>query len=298
VGDLSKTLFFLDYPLFERLVYNLVVNYDVFGNVGHQSLTRLYMDMIRMEAEEMFLDFLPPSQRNPLRRSWYKGLFTDLKLRIVFPLVGQSAPTGIVYRKETNAKEEFVERVLNNHLAPAVRGSVDAVNWKLLPLPKDATGQLAGTERALRRIASVKAGDSTPFARFFPDFAILLTRSQDGGTRLYSLVHNREHTNVSWMLNEDQRLAPKEDTLSIHAGVLGAYPNMFFVVSDGDADAFARAVARLKSTADYERLVDRFGIRRSNEKFWSVFDTINAAHLADNPVRAGVLDLTRYALGH
>jgi len=40
VGDLSKTLFFLDYPLFERLVYNLVVNYDVFGNVGHQSLTR------------------------------------------------------------------------------------------------------------------------------------------------------------------------------------------------------------------------------------------------------------------
>src|SRR5215475_8392401 len=70
VGDLSKTLFFLDYPLFERLVYNLVVNYDVFGNVGHQSLTRLYMDMIRMEAEELFLDFLPPSQRTALRNSW------------------------------------------------------------------------------------------------------------------------------------------------------------------------------------------------------------------------------------
>ena len=63
VGDLPKTLFVLDYPLLERLVYNLVVNYDVFGNVGHQSLTRLYMDMIRMEAEELFLAFLPPSQR-------------------------------------------------------------------------------------------------------------------------------------------------------------------------------------------------------------------------------------------
>ena len=60
-GDLPKTLFVLDYPLFERLVYNLVVNYDVFGNVGHQALTRLYMDLIRMEAEELFLAFMPPS---------------------------------------------------------------------------------------------------------------------------------------------------------------------------------------------------------------------------------------------
>ena len=65
VGDLPKTLFVLDYPLLERLVYNLVVNYDVFGNIGHQSLTRLYMDLIRMEAEELFLAFLPPSQRVP-----------------------------------------------------------------------------------------------------------------------------------------------------------------------------------------------------------------------------------------
>ena len=69
VGDLPKTLFVLDYPLLERLVYNLVVNYDVFGNIGHQALTRLYMDLIRMEAEELFLAFLPPSQRLGLRES-------------------------------------------------------------------------------------------------------------------------------------------------------------------------------------------------------------------------------------
>ena len=72
-GDLPKTLFVLDYSLFERLVYNLVVNYDVFGNIGHQALTRLYMDLIRMEAEELFLSFLPPSQRLGLRQSWYRG---------------------------------------------------------------------------------------------------------------------------------------------------------------------------------------------------------------------------------
>ncbi len=139
VGDLPKTMFVLDYPLFERLVYNLVVNYDVFGNVGHQALTRLYMDLIRMEAEELFLDFLPPSQRADLRKSWYLGgPLTDLKLRYMFPLVDSEAPTGVVYHDETNAKAELVEQVLNEHLPPQVRGLPDALNWKILPLPSDA----------------------------------------------------------------------------------------------------------------------------------------------------------------
>ena len=59
---------------------------------------------------------------------------------------------------------------------------------------------------------------------------------------------------------------------------------------------FSSAVARLKSAADYQRLVDRFGVRRSNEKFWSVYDAINSTHLASDPVRSGTLDLTRYAI--
>jgi hypothetical protein len=296
VGDLSKTVFVLDYPLFERLVYNLVVNYDVFGNIGHQSLTRLYMDMIRMEAEEIFLDFLPPPQRLVLRNSWYEGPFTELKMRFVFPLVDRLAPTAIVYRDETNAKQEFVARILNDYLAPAVRGLPDALNWKMLPLSSKVTSELSATERALRRITSIKAEDATPFARFFPEFAILQVRSEGERTKLYSLVHNREHSNVSWMLGEEERLAPREDSLTVHAGILGAYPNVFFIVPEVDAEAFADAVVSIKSTTDYERLVDRFGIRRSNEKFWSVFDTVNKAYLADDPVRSGTLDLTRYSL--
>jgi len=138
VGDLPKKLFVLDYSLLERLVYNLVVNYDVFGNIGHQSLTRLYMDLIRMEAEELFLAFMPPSQRANLRNAWYRGgPFTDIKLRYVFPLVNTSAPTGVVYRNEANAKGEFIEQLLNGHLPPQVRGRPDALNWKALQLPQD-----------------------------------------------------------------------------------------------------------------------------------------------------------------
>ena len=152
-GDLPKTLFVLDYPLFERLVYNLVVNYDVFGNIGHQSLTRLYMDLIRMEAEELFLAFLPPSQRSSPAQS--PGIAAarspTLKLRYVFPLVNSSAPTGVIYRNEANAKAELVERVVNEYLPPQVRGRPDALNWKALQL----TTRRRGDTRAHRARAVV-----------------------------------------------------------------------------------------------------------------------------------------------
>ena len=71
---------------------------------------------------------------------------------------------------------------------------------------------------------------------------------------------------------------------------------MFFAEPDNEIERFSKAVVSLKSAADYERLVDTFGVRRSNEKFWSVYDAINSTHLASDPVRSGILDLTRYAL--
>jgi Fatty acid cis/trans isomerase (CTI) len=54
--------------------------------------------------------------------------------------------------------------------------------------------------------------------------------------------------------------------------------------------------AAVRSRPSYERLADSFGVRRSDEKFWSIYDEINATHLASDPVRSGILDLTRYAL--
>ena len=92
---------------------------------------------------------------------------------------------------------------------------------------------------------------------------------------------------------ESLSAAPRRDSLTVRAGVLGAYP---FVLPEAKIDLLSSAVARLKSAADYERLVDNFGVRRSNENFWSVYDAINSTYLASDPVRSGTLDLTRYAL--
>ena len=74
VGGTPKTAWVIGYPLLERIHYLLVANYDVYGNVGHQLNSRLYMDFLRMEGEFNFLSFLPRSQRIATRDQWYRDV--------------------------------------------------------------------------------------------------------------------------------------------------------------------------------------------------------------------------------
>jgi len=143
----------------------------------------------------------------------------------------------------------------------------------------------------------VKASDATPFARFLPELSFAIFHMPDGESRVYSLVHNREHDNVSWITGEELRLAPEEDSLTVHEGFLGAYPNMFFIIDAGDADAFAQAVASIRSPDEYARLVDRYGVKRTDQaRFWPTYDLLVDRFHATEPVRAGAIDLTRYDL--
>lgn len=297
VGDLSKTAFVLDYPLFERLVYNLAVNFDVFGNVGHQVLTRVYMDLIRMEAEELFLSFLPPPDRVRLRSEWYEGGFlTDIKLNIIFPLTDLSLPTAIKFSSK-NHKLEFVQRAMFERLPPAARGNPDPINWRLLHQPGHAVAaETPPLEREMRRLASIPADDSSPFSRYFPELSLILLKRKNGVAEVYSIAHNREHENVSWIMGEDLRRVPKQDTLTIMKGVLGSYPDMFFAVHEKDIATFSKMASGITSSHGYDQLVDRFGVKRSSHNFWQVFDQINVIAHATQPIDRGVLDLTRYAL--
>ena len=160
----------------------------------------------------------------------------------MFPLVDSSAPTGVIYRNEAEAKAELVEQVLNEYLPLEVRGQPDAINWKILRLPEGlgAAPELTAPEQALRRIASIKAASATPFARFLPDLAVVLVRGEDGRARLYSIVHNREHANISWILGESERLRPAGGLAHRAGWRAGRLPNMFFVVPEAEIDEFSR----------------------------------------------------------
>src|SRR6185295_11295320 len=73
LGEEPQTVLVLGYPTLERIHYLLVAGFDIYGNVGHQLATRLYMDFLRMEGEMNFLALLPRDARQSVRDRWYRG---------------------------------------------------------------------------------------------------------------------------------------------------------------------------------------------------------------------------------
>ena len=73
LGEQPQTVMLIGYPLLERIHYLLVAGFDVYGSVGHQLTTRLYMDFLRTEGEMNFFAFLPLAERQAVHDRWYRG---------------------------------------------------------------------------------------------------------------------------------------------------------------------------------------------------------------------------------
>lgn len=293
-GDLSKTYFVLDYSLFERLVYNLVVNFDVFGNVGHQLLTRMYMDYIRMEAEENYLLFMPQVMRLPLRQEWYKGMFTNLKMKYQFPLITKDHPVNIKYKKNENAPVEFFEHLFYDYFKPSVRGNPDYLNWKTLRV--DSKESEDAIEQTIKNITSTKTIKSKRFPSFFPESSLLMVELKNGEKKVYTILKNRDHENISWILGESLRLNPEGDTLSVLAGYAAFYPNFFFKVKEQDLKTFTMDVLSLVNPSDFKELKLKYGVSRIAKDFWTTYDILNQNFKDTDSLNFGYLDLSRYLM--
>jgi hypothetical protein len=99
---------------------------------------------------------------------------------------------------------------------------------------------------------------------------------------------------VAELLGDDKRRLPDEDNLSLVNGFIGAYPNAFFMVDAADLPEFVEGVQRLASEADYRKLLTRFGIRRTDERFWAHSDALQAAYRRSAPKEAGLFDYNRF----
>jgi hypothetical protein len=289
VGEIPKTAWVLDYPLFERIYYNLVAGYDVFGRVGHQISTRLYMDHLRMQAENTFLGLLPPEVRELTRATWYVGATRQVDYFLVNELRSLGHGTRIAYTSD-DPKREVLEQLIAR--TPKLAGGPDRLNRCAAPPcdRPDATPVEQGVERALQRLAAV-AG---PWVQQLPEVALLRVRVAAGDDLVYGLVHNVAHENVAFMFGEDERLVPGDDTLTVVRGHFGSDPNFFFEVRAEEIDTFADALLAVASADELERFAARFGVRRSDPRFWEMADWLHADRRRRTPQAAGLYDLARY----
>ncbi len=291
VGGMPKTAWVIDYPIFERLYYDLVAGFDVFGNVAHQVSTRLYMDHLRMQSENLFLGFLPEPDRKPIRASWYVGATHQLDYFYANQMRSLGHGTQVRYRPG-DPKAQLIEQILARNAR--VAGPPDALNRCATPpcQREGATAAERAVETELQRLASRKGA----WVAQLPEVSLIRVRVDASGANdlSYSLIHNDAHTNVAFMFDEGERRVPADDTATVVRGQFGSYPNFFFAFDLAEARAFSDALLAAGTPGGFEAFVDRYGIRRTDPRFWATSDWLNADLRRAQPIEAGLYDLGRY----
>jgi hypothetical protein len=278
VGDDPKTAWIVGYPLLERIHYLLVAGYDVYGRVGHQLTTRMYMDFLRMEGESNFLALLPLASRDTVRDQWYRGVGDDVKQYLQGDKAYFAHETGVVYRTKEPLPELFGQ--MKKRLAPVMNHRYE--------LPARGTSQQVS--KSLARLASLHGATVTNL----PETSFLTVVAADGDEHEYTLLRNSAHLSVSTLFEESKNRVPAEDTVTLVDGFLGSYPNAFYRTSSKELSAFVDAVARLGGEADYARLMEQYGVRRTDPRFWEQSDTLHAAYRKGWPIEAALFDYGRY----
>ena len=278
LGTSPQTAWIVGYPLLERIHYLLVAGYDVYSNTAHQVVTRMYMDFLRMEGESNFLMMLPLSARDEVRYHWYRGASKHVEEYIQGSKSSFTQETGIQYR--TNKPLPELYAMLKSHMAPVLNHRHDLTT--------------SGVSRLMRKNLDRLSGLHGLPVSHLPEVTMLTVTSPGAKRRHYTLVHNDAHANICTMFEEAETRLPGEDTVTLMEGFVGAYPNQFVEIPSTELNAFVDGVATLKGEPDYAALISRFGIRRTDARFWPHSDSLHAAYKASAPIEAAILDYNRY----
>ena len=291
IGDVPKTMWLFDFPLLERTYYQLAVNFDVFGNVSHQAQTRLYFDLIRNGAEVNFLRLMPADSRADMLSDWYQNS-GKIKLWLDYEKIDTDTPTGMHLDPE-DPKRDFALKLIDR--AGTLNAHPDPINrctGAYCSRP-NVSQEFQYAEQYLSRLVSRPAAGLAVINQL-PEATMLRIQGSDGQREMYSLLRNRAHSNVAFMLGEAYRLQPGLDTLTIYPGVLSSYPNFMFNIPADEVQAFVDAMEQSKDQPAFEAIVERWGVRRSHPQFWEYFHDIGQYISETDPVEAGVLDMNRY----
>ncbi len=277
LGETPKTAWLIDYPLLERIHYLLVAGFDVYGNVGHQFHTRLYMDFLRIEGEMNFLSLLPEQSREKEWKFWYRGAQEELLDYLAINHKLWHRESGINYTT-TSVKEELFAQ-LSEHLDDALYE-----NYTVASADIDDT-----LREQLQQLATIPA----TAANLLPQTMLLMLLEEGEHPQIYSLLHNNGHSNIAHLFSEEMRRLPNEDTLTIGVGIIGSHPNQLLRVPRHQIDHFVAEMKSLNSEHNYRTLLDHYGVRRTDQRFWQYSDDLHSSFFRNQPLRAGILDYNR-----
>ena len=271
IGQEPKTTWILDYALFERIHYLLVAGFDVYGNIGHQLVTRLYMDFLRLEGEQNFLALLPEHKRNQIKKQWYRNSPPDLS-KFFKNNREFSQPSGINYKTDDPQHELYT--LMKEALAPVLS---ERYNYTEVPKPLNIVSNMPA-----------KA------VNLLPQLSFILVKQEDNSHKGYTIIHHNAHYNISSLLNEDGQRAYDEDTATIVPGFIGDYPAaIWYLNNEQQVNAFAEQLPMMQIEADYRALKSKYGIRRTHPQFWQYSDILHDTAKKYRGIEYGMFDYNR-----
>ncbi|MBP3140264.1 fatty acid cis/trans isomerase [Aliivibrio fischeri] len=277
-GPTPKTAWVIDYALLERIHYLLVAGFDVYGNFGHQLMTRMYMDFLRMEGESNFLALLPKKMRKAEFESWYQDPSPQLSRFLQRDVQPFEQPTQIKYISD-NPKDELFTK-LRKRMGGGLSTRYNVTNSEL-----DKSSHIA-----LNSIDRIQ-GDGL---QYLPQIMTVKVVSNKGKSEFFTLLNTSAHKNISSLFNEEGNRIPKLDRLSILYGVVGSYPAAFLEIEESKLPDFVKQLSKVGSEEDYVALLDGYAIRRSSNKFWAYSDELTEWYKMKYPIEAGLLDYNRF----
>lgn len=290
LGKPPLTAWVVDYPLFERIHYLLAAGFNVSGSVGHQITTRLYMDFLRMEAENNFLKFIPIKQRKAMHDSWYEGI--DLKIFSFFETPTFNTDTGpAIHYQSDDYKHEFFQ-TLQQRLG-AAGGKPDLINRCLQAQCNNVNAAPIQhqIDNMMRKLADLKGEDIAAL----PEVSFLrIVTADPAKDPVYTLIRNQKLLNVSFIFGENLRREPEKDTLTVVPGFIGSYPNIFFGVQQQHLTGFIEQLKHSQTNADADQFYSLYGIRRTNPEIWQYYDWFNKKYRDEQPENSGFFDMNRY----
>ena len=294
LGRLPRTVWLIDYSQFERIYYALVAGFDVFGNLSHQVNVRRYMDYLRMEGELNFVHFLPPAVRRSTFQSWYVGdrALDDTRSAEIITDRG----TKIVYKTD-DPKRELVERVVDDRLLKSVGITFDRVNYRRagqeFSMPTSFTSQ-ADVIDGLRALTVPGTDLIKHLHGAEVNVLWVRVRGFEGADRHVSIVINRWHNNVNSLFFEKDQLDPSKDTIDFLPALISSYPNYFLDLEAKDVPDFLDMLGHFDGSPPYLAKLEKYGVSRSDARFWPLYDWFQARAYEEDPVEAGLFDLNRY----
>jgi hypothetical protein len=292
IGDYPETAWVIDYSVLERIHYLLVAGYDVYGNLGHQLNTRLYMDFLRTEGEDYFLVFMPAQKRKLIRDAWYQGIRESNKddegeVR----WLNREYVTGY----ETDSPQLEFYQHLERYLG-SVAGAGDYINRCSSGACRPEAGkEILRVDKAMQKAAKMDG----PIVQFLPDLAFVrvLMGGKPEEDLAYSMINNKAYKSVSSMFKGEKlgdRRDYEYDTQTVVRWLEGSYPNFFYVVGLNDIERFVEDYGAIANREAYEAFVARYGLRRTSEDFWKHADWFNQQYAREQPRLSGIYDLNRY----